>query len=86
MRLSRRDDGGAVLHDTLEDTEATGGQLRTEFGNAVARLVGCLTEDALIDDLCERKSALRSEVEAIRDLPPRDTSLSALARASSATA
>ena len=54
----------AVLHDTLEDTEATGDQLRSEFGNDVARLVGLLTEDARIEDLRERKSALRSQIEA----------------------
>lgn len=57
----------AILHDTLEDTEATGDQLRTEFGDDVARLVDCLTEDARIEDPCDRKSALRSQVEEADD-------------------
>lgn len=52
----------AVLHDTLEDTEATTDQLRARFGSDVARLVRCLTEDDRIADERERKSALRGQV------------------------
>ncbi len=53
----------AILHDTLEDTEATADQLRERFGGDVARLVGYLTEDDRIEDVCRRKSALRGQVE-----------------------
>ena len=35
----------AVLHDTVEDTETTLGQLRERFGEAVAALVGEVTDD-----------------------------------------
>lgn len=53
----------AILHDTLEDTEATADQLHTQFGSDVARLVRCLTENDGIEDERERKSALRGQVE-----------------------
>lgn len=53
----------AILHDTLEDTEATPDQLRARFGSDVARLVGCLTEDDRIADERERKTALREQVQ-----------------------
>jgi (p)ppGpp synthase/HD superfamily hydrolase len=52
----------AMLHDTLEDTEATGEQIEAEFGSEVAHLVRCLTEDGRIGDHRERKSALRDQV------------------------
>ena len=53
----------AILHDTLEDTEATADELRTQFGSDVTRLVRCLTENDRIADEYERKSALRDQVE-----------------------
>ena len=52
----------AMLHDTLEDTAATGEQIVAEFGSDVAHLVRCLTEDGSIGDHRERKSALRGQV------------------------
>lgn len=52
----------AMLHDTLEETAATGQQIEAEFGGEVAHLVRCLTEDDSIDDHGERKSALRGQV------------------------
>lgn len=54
----------AILHDTLEDTEATPEQLCARFGSDVARLVRSLTENGRIGDESERKSALRRQVEA----------------------
>ncbi|MEA2222637.1 MAG: hypothetical protein QOH83_1013, partial [Solirubrobacteraceae bacterium] len=52
----------AMLHDTLEDTVATGQQIEAEFGSEVAHLVRRLTEDGRIEDHRERKSALRGQV------------------------
>ena len=52
----------AMLHDTLEDTTATGQEIEAEFGGEVAHLVRCLTEDDSIDDHSERKSALRGQI------------------------
>jgi HD domain-containing protein len=53
----------AILHDALEDTEATSEQIRARFGSDVARLVCALTEAAQVDDERERKAALRDQVE-----------------------
>lgn len=53
----------AVLHDTLEATDATRAEIEMRFGAAVEHLVSCLTEDAAIDDVNERKAALRDQVE-----------------------
>lgn len=55
-----------ILHDTLEDTAATGEQIRARFGSRVAELVRCLTEDVAIDDRRHRKSALRRQVAGCR--------------------
>jgi (p)ppGpp synthase/HD superfamily hydrolase len=54
----------AVLHDTLEATDATGAEIELRFGAAIARLVCCVTEDDRIEDAEERKSALREQVAA----------------------
>lgn len=51
-----------ILHDTLEDTSATGAQITARFGSRVAELVQCLTEDVEIDGARHRKSALRRQV------------------------
>lgn len=53
----------AILHDTLEDTDATADQIEARFGGGVARLVCSLTEDGAIHDERERKSALRDQVK-----------------------
>lgn len=40
----------ALLHDVIEDTEATFGQVKNEFGYDVAMLVKCLSKASIIDD------------------------------------
>ena len=51
-----------ILHDVLEDTDATGDELQALFGTDVARLVGALTQDASIRKYQERKAALRRQI------------------------
>jgi (p)ppGpp synthase/HD superfamily hydrolase len=51
-----------LLHDVVEDTGVTVGQIRREFGPRVAELVDALTEDASIDDLRARKGELRCAI------------------------
>jgi len=51
----------AVLHDTVEDTDVTLDDLRTRFGDDVARLVDGVTKMALISNLRENS---REQVQA----------------------
>src|SRR3954463_8418840 len=53
-----------VLHDVLEDTEVTRGELEERFGPRVAELVAAVSEDPSIEDPAERKAALRAQVAA----------------------
>ena len=53
-----------LLHDAIEDTDATVPDLRERFGDRVAELVASLSDDEGIDDYAERKAALRAQVEA----------------------
>jgi (p)ppGpp synthase/HD superfamily hydrolase len=70
-----RDDGqppelvtAGLLHDVLEDTDVTAGELRERFGPEVTRIVEALTQDPSISGYEERKSALRRQIlEAGRD-------------------
>jgi (p)ppGpp synthase/HD superfamily hydrolase len=52
----------ALLHDVLEDTTVTEGELEREFGVRIATLVAALTEDASIEPYAERKAHLRQQV------------------------
>ena len=52
-----------VLHDTVEKTGAGIDDVRRLFGDRVAGIVSCLTEDASIEDYRERKAALRTAVD-----------------------
>ena len=52
----------AVLHDTLEDTTVTRGELESAFGARVAGLVAHLSEDESIAGYGERKAHLRRQV------------------------
>jgi len=52
-----------VLHDVLEDTAVTPGEIAAAFGDEVAELVGAMTEDRSIADYRERKRALRASVQ-----------------------
>jgi (p)ppGpp synthase/HD superfamily hydrolase len=51
-----------LLHDVLEDTDATAEELEDRFGADVARLVGALTQDPGIGGYKKRKAALRHQI------------------------
>jgi (p)ppGpp synthase/HD superfamily hydrolase len=55
----------ALLHDVVEDSEASGDEIAAEFGEPVARLVAALTEDDSIEPFAPRKDAHRSHVEEV---------------------
>ena len=52
----------AVLHDVVEDSELTVGEVGERFGDRVAGLVEALTEDPQIAEWVTRKDALRDQV------------------------
>jgi (p)ppGpp synthase/HD superfamily hydrolase len=52
----------ALLHDGVEDSELTVGEVVERFGAEVGELVAALTEDASIEDWVARKNALRAQV------------------------
>ena len=66
----RRDGGDertevvGLLHDVVEDTPRTLEEVRDEFGDAVATMVGALTEDDTIRHYAQRKRALRGTIAA----------------------
>ena len=53
-----------LLHDVVEDTPRTLDEVRDEFGDAVATMVGALTEDDTIRHYAQRKRALRGTIAA----------------------
>jgi (p)ppGpp synthase/HD superfamily hydrolase len=55
----------ALLHDVVEDSEASVEDVEAGFGQAVARLVAALTEDGSIEPFERRKDAHRRHVEGI---------------------
>lgn len=65
-QLDYRDEvlAAALLHDVVEDSETTLDELREQFGEAVAGLVGALTDDESIDSYRERKAEHRERVAA----------------------
>lgn len=54
----------ALLHDVVEDSETTLAELREQFGDEVAGLVGALTDDESLDSYRERKAEHRERVAA----------------------
>lgn len=54
----------ALLHDVIEDSDATLDGLREKFGEGVAGMVGVLTDDETIDSYRERKAEHRERVAA----------------------
>ena len=50
-----------VLHDTVELTPTSVGEISERFGSAVGELVGAVTEDADIRSYRQRKAALRDQ-------------------------
>ncbi len=57
----------ALLHDVVEDSETTLDELREKFGEAVAGIVGVLTDDESIESYRERKAEHRERVAAAGD-------------------
>ncbi len=53
-----------LLHDAVEDSDATVRDVRERFGDRVADIVAAVTEDPAIDGYHERKGALRDQVAA----------------------
>jgi len=49
-----------VLHDLVENTDATVSQVAARFGDRVAAIVAAVSEDDSIEDYDERKAALRA--------------------------
>ncbi len=65
LRIEGFDDevlAAALLHDLLEDTEATSEEIQERFGDRVAELVDVLTDDPSIEPYERRKDALREKV------------------------
>jgi guanosine-3',5'-bis(diphosphate) 3'-pyrophosphohydrolase len=56
-----------VLHDVLEDTDVSAGELDVLFGAGIADLVRALTQDPSIEKYRRRKAELRAQ---IRDAGP----------------
>jgi guanosine-3',5'-bis(diphosphate) 3'-pyrophosphohydrolase len=54
----------ALLHDVVEDSETSLDEIREEFGEGVAGLVGALTDDEALDSYRERKAEHRERVRA----------------------
>lgn len=51
-----------ILHDVLEQTEASASELRERFGERIAALVAAVSDDDRIDGYGRRKAALRRQV------------------------
>jgi (p)ppGpp synthase/HD superfamily hydrolase len=54
----------ALLHDVVEDSETTLEEVREQFGDEVAGMVGALSDDESIDSYRERKAEHRERVAA----------------------
>ncbi|MGH2988135.1 MAG: HD domain-containing protein [Solirubrobacterales bacterium] len=54
----------ALLHDAVEGSELTVGEVVERFGVEIGELVGALTEDESIEPWVQRKEALRAQVAA----------------------
>ena len=54
----------ALLHDVVEDSDTSLEEVREQFGDAVAGLVGALTDDESIESYRERKAEHRERVAA----------------------
>jgi guanosine-3',5'-bis(diphosphate) 3'-pyrophosphohydrolase len=55
---------GALLHDTVEDTEATLEELRNEFGAAVAEIVAEVTDDKSLEKQTRKELQVEHAAEA----------------------
>ena len=61
--LSEETQVAGLLHDVVEDSEMTAGDVAERFGVGVGELVAALTDDRTIDDYEERKREHRDRVE-----------------------
>ena len=57
------------LHDVVEDTDHTIGEIRDRFGAEVARIVAAMTEDKSVEPYERRKDHHRDQVEAAGERP-----------------
>jgi (p)ppGpp synthase/HD superfamily hydrolase len=57
----------AILHDTVEDTEANVHTIAWRFGSEIRNLVAAMTENPNIESYPERKAALRRQIAAFGD-------------------
>jgi (p)ppGpp synthase/HD superfamily hydrolase len=57
----------ALLHDVVEDSDTGLDELREQFGEEVAGMVGALTDDESIEEYRERKAEHRERVAAAGD-------------------
>jgi GTP pyrophosphokinase len=57
----------ALLHDVVEDSDATVEDLRGEFGDTIADLVAALSDDESIESYRDRKDEHRGRVAAVDD-------------------
>ncbi|HEY2056420.1 MAG TPA: HD domain-containing protein [Solirubrobacterales bacterium] len=55
----------ALLHDTVEDSDATVEDLRAEFGEEIAALVATLSDDESIESYRDRKDEHRARVAGV---------------------
>lgn len=55
----------ALLHDVVEDSDTTVEDLRGEFGEEIAALVGALSDDASIEPYRDRKNEHRGRIAEI---------------------
>ena len=56
-----------ILHDTIEDSDATVEQIQAKFGSRIAAIVEAMSEDATIEDAQQRKAALRDQIAGFGD-------------------
>ena len=53
-----------ILHDSVEDSDASLEDINQRFGSEVVQLVAAMTEDPSIEEFARRKAALRSQIAA----------------------
>jgi (p)ppGpp synthase/HD superfamily hydrolase len=63
----------ALLHDTVEDTDVSEGEIRRRFGRPIADLVAALTEPADMEPFEARKEAHRRQVVEADAMPSRSS-------------
>lgn len=67
--ISPEQEAAALLHDVVEDTNVTIGEIKEEFGNEVATLVGWLTDVSKPDD-GNRRTRKNMDLQHTASAPP----------------